>query len=68
MARVVVFIEGGVIVNSVTDSDGIELMIVDYDSESDLSVDERAEQRYFVEVELDNSLVEQAIVGTELEE
>lgn len=63
MARVVVFVEGGVVVSTIADTDGVEMLIVDYDNEK-----EGDQRGTFSTVENNPELVARTVAGKEMED
>jgi len=59
--KIVVFIEGGVLQGIVTETPGLEYMLVDYDDEKESGEIDRS----FCDIEYNPEAVEKAINGTE---
>jgi hypothetical protein len=61
MIKIIVYISGGVVQNAISNSEGVEMMIVDYDNED--SSDTR--DRSFIPVKYDDDYFERTVKGVE---
>ena len=61
-ARIVIYVEGGIVQSVLSDSPGVDAMIVDYDNEK--AGDDRA-SRSFESVEVNSPYIERTIQGIE---